>query len=140
LANLHLLGQPNTFSLQFGFTRHNTIACQSLCPDEVNSDSPSDIQSMFHHRWGELFALGGLGGGKSKRKPRENQQKITMQSQCDAVVRSKLARNLLLLVMYRPVVAEKSRVVAVPFIGKTGWGAFSAHIPEDGNAVVIFGP
>lgn len=28
----------------------------------------------------------------------------------------------------------------VPFTGKTGWGAFSAHIPEDGNAVVIFGP
>ena len=50
------------------------------------------------------------------------------------------ARNLLLLVMYRPVVAENSRVVKVPFTGKTGWGAFSAHIPEDGNAVVIFGP
>eukprot|EP00928_Gymnodinium_smaydae_P018394 TRINITY_DN17003_c0_g1_i3.p1 TRINITY_DN17003_c0_g1~~TRINITY_DN17003_c0_g1_i3.p1 ORF type:complete len:311 (+),score=16.01 TRINITY_DN17003_c0_g1_i3:36-968(+) len=28
----------------------------------------------------------------------------------------------------------------VPFTGKTGWGAFSAHVPKGGNAIVTFGP
>jgi len=27
-----------------------------------------------------------------------------------------------------------------PFVGQTGWGAFCAHIPQDGNIVVLFGP
>ena len=25
-----------------------------------------------------------------------------------------------------------------PFTGKTGWGAFSSHVPKDGNIVVLF--
>lgn len=28
----------------------------------------------------------------------------------------------------------------MPFTGKTGWGAFSSHCPEDGNIVVMFAP
>ena len=28
----------------------------------------------------------------------------------------------------------------LPFTGKTGWGAFSSHCPEDGNIVVLFAP
>ena len=28
----------------------------------------------------------------------------------------------------------------IPFTGRTGWGAFSAHVPEGGNAMVVFGP
>jgi hypothetical protein len=27
-----------------------------------------------------------------------------------------------------------------PFTGKTGWGAFSSHVPNDGNIVVLFAP
>lgn len=27
-----------------------------------------------------------------------------------------------------------------PFTGKTGWGAFSSHVPEDGHIVVLFAP
>ena len=28
----------------------------------------------------------------------------------------------------------------LPFTGKTGWGAFSSHCPEDGNIVILFAP
>jgi hypothetical protein len=28
----------------------------------------------------------------------------------------------------------------MPFVGKTGWGAFSSHCPEDGNIVILFAP
>ena len=28
----------------------------------------------------------------------------------------------------------------LPFCGKTGWGAFSSHVPTDGNIVVLFAP
>jgi len=28
----------------------------------------------------------------------------------------------------------------VPFVGKTGFGAFSAHVPDDGHLIVLFGP
>lgn len=27
-----------------------------------------------------------------------------------------------------------------PFVGKTGWGAFSAHVPDGGNIIILFGP
>ena len=27
-----------------------------------------------------------------------------------------------------------------PFCGKTGWGAFSSHIPKDGNIIVLCAP
>ena len=27
-----------------------------------------------------------------------------------------------------------------PFTGKTGWGAFSSHVPKDGNIVILFAP
>jgi len=27
-----------------------------------------------------------------------------------------------------------------PFVGKTGFGAFSGHVPDDGNVVILFGP
>merc|ERR1712187_715741 len=27
-----------------------------------------------------------------------------------------------------------------PYVGKTGFGAFSAHVPTDGHVVVVFGP
>lgn len=28
----------------------------------------------------------------------------------------------------------------LPFCGKTGWGAFSSHVPTDGNIVIMFAP
>ena len=28
----------------------------------------------------------------------------------------------------------------LPFSGKTGWGAMSSHVPEDGNIIVMFAP
>jgi len=31
-------------------------------------------------------------------------------------------------------------LAGLPFTGKTGWGAFSAHCPKDGNIVVLFAP
>jgi len=27
-----------------------------------------------------------------------------------------------------------------PFTGKTGWGAFSAHVPKDGHILVLYAP
>eukprot|EP00326_Haptolina_ericina_P037090 CAMPEP_0181231402 /NCGR_PEP_ID=MMETSP1096-20121128/35081_1 /TAXON_ID=156174 ORGANISM="Chrysochromulina ericina, Strain CCMP281" /NCGR_SAMPLE_ID=MMETSP1096 /ASSEMBLY_ACC=CAM_ASM_000453 /LENGTH=182 /DNA_ID=CAMNT_0023325429 /DNA_START=8 /DNA_END=553 /DNA_ORIENTATION=+ len=27
-----------------------------------------------------------------------------------------------------------------PFVGKTGFGAFSAHVPDDGHVFILFGP
>ena len=27
-----------------------------------------------------------------------------------------------------------------PFTGKTGWGAFSAHVPTDGHIVILYAP
>ena len=27
-----------------------------------------------------------------------------------------------------------------PFTGRTGWGAFSAHVPKDGNILVLYAP
>jgi len=29
---------------------------------------------------------------------------------------------------------------AAPFVGKTGFGAFSAHVPKDGNIFIMYGP
>lgn len=31
-------------------------------------------------------------------------------------------------------------ISGAPFVGVTGWGAFSHHVPDDGNIIVIFGP
>ena len=31
-------------------------------------------------------------------------------------------------------------LAGVPFVGKTGWGAFTSHVPTDGNIVVLFAP
>ena len=31
-------------------------------------------------------------------------------------------------------------LAGVPFTGKTGWGAFSNHVPMNGNIVVLFAP
>jgi len=33
-----------------------------------------------------------------------------------------------------------SGLAGMPFVGKTGWGAFSSHCPEDGNIVILFAP
>jgi len=33
-----------------------------------------------------------------------------------------------------------SGIGGLPFVGKTGWAAFSSHVPEDGNVVVLFAP
>ena len=31
-------------------------------------------------------------------------------------------------------------LAGIPLIGKVGYGAFSAHVPEDGNLVILFAP
>jgi len=31
-------------------------------------------------------------------------------------------------------------LAGLPFTGKTGWGAFSSHVPDDGNIAVLFAP
>ena len=31
-------------------------------------------------------------------------------------------------------------LAGLPFTGKTGWGAFSHHVPVDGNIVVLYAP
>ena len=33
-----------------------------------------------------------------------------------------------------------SGIGGLPFVGKTGWGAFTSHTPENGNIVVVFAP
>jgi hypothetical protein len=31
-------------------------------------------------------------------------------------------------------------LAGLPFTGKTGWGAFSHHVPKDGNIVLMYAP
>jgi hypothetical protein len=31
-------------------------------------------------------------------------------------------------------------LAGMPFTGKTGWGAFSSHVPKNGNITVLFAP
>ena len=31
-------------------------------------------------------------------------------------------------------------LAGIPFVGKTGWNAFTSHVPTDGNIVVLFAP
>lgn len=31
-------------------------------------------------------------------------------------------------------------LAGIPFVGKTGFGAFAAHVPEEGNIFVLFAP
>ena len=31
-------------------------------------------------------------------------------------------------------------LAGIPFTGKTGWNAFSSHVPKDGNIIVLFAP
>ena len=31
-------------------------------------------------------------------------------------------------------------LAGVPFIGKVGFGAFTAHVPKGGNLVILFSP
>jgi hypothetical protein len=33
-----------------------------------------------------------------------------------------------------------SGLAGLPFVGKTGWEAFSSHCPKDGNIVILFAP
>jgi len=44
-----------------GFTPQNTLFATSTCPDEVNVRE-GELVSLLKDRWGENFALGGLGG------------------------------------------------------------------------------
>jgi len=44
-----------------GFTPENTLFATSTCPDEVNT-IPGELTDLLQTRWGENFALGGLGG------------------------------------------------------------------------------
>ena len=44
-----------------GYTYENTLFATSTCPDEVNS-KPGELVDLLKNRWGENFALGGLGG------------------------------------------------------------------------------
>ena len=31
-------------------------------------------------------------------------------------------------------------LAGIPFVGKVGFGAFYAHIPKDGNLLILFAP
>ena len=44
-----------------GYTKDNTLFATSVCPDEVNA-IPGEMVDLMKTRWGESFALGGLGG------------------------------------------------------------------------------
>ena len=44
-----------------GYNAQNTLFATSTCPDEVNSQ-PGELIDLFKNRYGENFALGGLGG------------------------------------------------------------------------------
>jgi hypothetical protein len=44
-----------------GYDKDNTLFATSTCPDEVNS-KPGELIDLLKNRWGENFALGGLGG------------------------------------------------------------------------------
>ena len=44
-----------------GFNAENTLFATCVCPDEVNS-KPGELTDLLKTRFGENFALGGLGG------------------------------------------------------------------------------
>lgn len=72
-----------------GFTPANTLLGHSVCSDEINNRKEQLVPLMVD-RWGEGFALGGLGG--------------------------------------------------LPFAGKSGFGAYLHHVPDDGKLLVVFAP
>ena len=37
-------------------------------------------------------------------------------------------------------VFQLAGLAGLPFTGKTGWGAFTSHVPDDGNVVIMFAP
>jgi hypothetical protein len=62
------------------------------------------------------------------------------QSICPDEINNETGDLANLMAEYWGEVFPMGGIGGAPFVGKTGFGAFSAHVPANGNIVVLFGP
>jgi len=62
------------------------------------------------------------------------------QSICSDEINNEKKHISTLLTNYYGKVFPMGGIGGAPYVGKTGFGAFSAHVPDDGHVVVLFGP
>jgi hypothetical protein len=62
------------------------------------------------------------------------------QSICSDEINNEKGQISTLMSNYYGKVFPMGGIGGAPYVGKTGFGAFSAHVPDDGHVVVLFGP
>lgn len=62
------------------------------------------------------------------------------QSICSDEINNEKGQISTLMTNYYGKVFPMGGIGGAPYVGKTGFGAFSAHVPDDGHVVVLFGP
>uniref|UniRef100_A0A7S4T8T0 Limiting CO2-inducible protein B/C beta carbonyic anhydrase domain-containing protein n=1 Tax=Alexandrium monilatum TaxID=311494 RepID=A0A7S4T8T0_9DINO len=62
------------------------------------------------------------------------------QSLCSDEINSDRGHLSVLLTRYFGHSFHLGGIGGAPYVGKTGFGAFSHHVPDDGHVVVVFGP
>jgi len=62
------------------------------------------------------------------------------QSICSDEINNEPSHISSILTKYYGKVFPMGGIGGAPYVGKTGFGAFAAHVPEDGHVVVLFGP
>jgi len=62
------------------------------------------------------------------------------QSICSDEINNEPGHISSLLTKYYGKVFPMGGIGGAPYVGKTGFGAFAAHVPEDGHVFVLFGP
>jgi len=68
------------------------------------------------------------------------QNTIYGQSICSDEINNEKGQISELLSKYYGKVFPMGGIGGAPYVGKTGFGAFSAHVPDNGNVFVLFGP
>jgi len=62
------------------------------------------------------------------------------QSTCTDEINNEPGHISTLLTNYFGKVSHMGGIGGVPYVGKTGFDSFSAHVPDDGHVFVLFGP
>lgn len=121
LSSAHILEQIAPVIEKRGYTAGNTLFAQSVCPDEINHEE-GDITDLLTKHLGEVFHLGGLGGKN-------------YGSLCPTCLQAK--PFLTCVVLRHDVILL---LLGIPFAGKTGFGAYAHHVPNDGHCFVMMAP
>ena len=116
LSNKQLETKVAKILVSKGFKASNTLLATSLCCDELARTLEDDFSSVF----GKNFNLGGLG--------MYNKRKIPAAKKCSNEYN------------YYFHCFVPFHTAGFPFAGNTGFGAMSAHIPDDGNCFIVFAP